>query len=75
MAKKSAKNGKLIYSKEEKIARLLKYLKENTDESHPASIPLIEHFFNKHGYKDFFGNKNTRKNMTWSRKSRISYFF
>lgn len=50
-------------SKEEKVIRLLQYLKANTDENHPASIPMITRYFDEHYFKGYFGDKNTRKNM------------
>ena len=50
-------------SKEEKMIRLLQYLKEYTDENHPASIPMITRYFDEHYFKGYFGDKNTRKNM------------
>ena len=50
-------------SKEEKVIRLLDYLKKYTDENNPASIPQIERYFKAKGYPNFFGTKNTRKNM------------
>lgn len=49
--------------KEEKIVRLLEYLKKHTDENNPASIPQIERYFASMGYPNFLGNKNTRKDM------------
>ena len=52
-----------IVTKEEKLIRLLQYLKEFTDENHPASIPMIERYFSEHYFPGFFGDKNTRKNM------------
>ena len=54
---------KRVISKEEKIIRLLDYLKQYTDQNNPASIPQIERYFESKGYPHFFGNKNTRKNM------------
>jgi len=50
-------------TKEEKVIRLLEYLKQYTDENNPASIPQIERYFRAKGYTNFFGNKNTRKDM------------
>ena len=50
-------------SKEEKMIRLLQYLKEFTDQNHPASIPMITRYFDEHYFKGYFGDKNTRKNM------------
>ena len=50
-------------SKEEKMIRLLQYLKEFTDENHPASLPMITRYFDEHYFKGYFGDKNTRKNM------------
>lgn len=50
-------------TKEEKIVRLLDYLKKYTDPNNPASIPQIERYFAKQGYPNFFGNKNTRKSI------------
>ena len=50
-------------SKEEKIVRLLDYLKKYTDEKNPASIPQIERYFRAEGYTNFFGTKNTRQKM------------
>ena len=54
---------KRIIRKEEKIVRLLDYLKRYTDKHNPASIPQIERYFASMGYPHFFGNKNTRKDM------------
>lgn len=56
-----SKEGKV--KKEEKIVRLLEYLKKYTDEDNPASIPQIERYFAAQGHPNFFGNKNTRKDM------------
>lgn len=50
-------------TKEEKLIRLLQYLKAFTDENHPASIPMITRYFDEHYGKGYFGDKNTRKNM------------
>ena len=50
-------------SKEEKLLRLLDYLKEYTDENHKASLPMIEEYFTKHYWPGYFGDKNTRKNL------------
>jgi len=50
-------------SKEEKVVRLLDYLRQYTDRYNPASIPQIERYFRKQGYEKFFGNKDTRKNL------------
>lgn len=49
-------------SKEEKVIRFLQYLKENTDEKHKASLPMIEKYFSERYYPHYFGDKNTRKN-------------
>lgn len=57
------KKEKRSVSKEEKVIRLLQYLKANTDENHPASIPMITRFFDEHFFPGYFGDKNTRKNM------------
>lgn len=61
MKQVSEKNRKV--TKEEKVIRLLQYLKEYTDENHPASIPMIERYFSEHYWPGYFGDKNTRKNM------------
>lgn len=50
-------------TKEEKIIRLLDYLKKYTDQSNPASIPQIDRYFKAQGYPNFFGSKDTRKNL------------
>lgn len=50
-------------TKEEKVINLLIYLKQNTDEKHPASIPMITAYFDEHFWKNYFGDKNTRKTM------------
>lgn len=54
---------KRIVKKEEKVIRLLDYLKRYTDERNPASIPQIERHFASIGHPNFFGNKNTRKEI------------
>lgn len=61
MEEEKNQNGSV--SKEEKMIRLLQYLKEYTDENHPASIPMITRYFDEHYFKGYFGDKNTRKNM------------
>ena len=48
-------------TKEEKIIKLLSYLKKYTDKDNPASIPMIERYFSTNYCKYFFGDKNTRK--------------
>lgn len=58
-----AGEGKRNVTKEEKMIRLLQYLKAYTDENHPASIPMITRYFDEHFFKGYFGDKNTRKNM------------
>lgn len=50
-------------SKEEKVVRVIDYLRKYTDKSNPASLPQIERYFASKGYPHFFGNKNTRKNL------------
>ena len=50
-------------SKEEKLLRLLDYLKEYTDENHKASLPMIEKYFTEHYWPGYFGDKNTRKKL------------
>lgn len=50
-------------TKEEKVLRLLEYLRKYTDKYNPASLPQIERYFASKGYPNFFGNKNTRKNI------------
>lgn len=50
-------------TKEEKIIRLLYYLKQYTDQDNHASIPMIERHFESLGHKNFFGGKKTRGDM------------
>lgn len=53
-----------MISKEEKIIRLLQYLKRYTDKSNPTSLPLIDYYFEeKYKTKNFLGHKTTRRNL------------
>lgn len=53
-----------LISKEEKMIRLLQYLKRYTDENNPASLPLIDYYFEeKYKIKNFLGHKTTRRNL------------
>lgn len=53
-----------LISKEEKMIRLLQYLKRYTDKSNPASLPLIDYYFEeKYKIKNFLGHKTTRRNL------------
>lgn len=53
-----------MISKEEKMIRLLQYLKRYTDKSNPASLPLIDYYFEeKYKTKNFLGHKTTRRNL------------
>ena len=53
-----------LISKEEKMIRLLQYLKRYTDKNNPASLPLIDYYFEeKYKIKNFLGHKTTRRNL------------
>ena len=53
-----------LITKEEKMIRLLQYLKRYTDKNNPASLPLIDYYFEeKHKIKNFLGHKTTRRNL------------
>jgi len=50
-----------MFSKEEKIIRLLQYLKKFTDVDNPTSMPLIDYYFEKKGVPDLFGPPSSRR--------------
>lgn len=50
-----------MVSKEEKTLRLLAYLKKYTDKDNPASMPLIDYYFERKGAPDFFGPPASRR--------------
>lgn len=53
-----------MISKEEKVIRLLQYLKRYTDKNNPTSLPLIDYYFEeKYKIKNFLGHKTTRRNL------------
>lgn len=53
-----------MISKEEKMIRLLQYLKRYTDKNNPTSLPLINYYFEeKYKIKNFLGHKTTRRNL------------
>lgn len=53
-----------LISKEEKMIRLLQYLKRYTDKNNPTSLPLIDYYFEeKYKTKNFLGHKTTRRNL------------
>lgn len=48
-------------SKEERLIRLLQYLKKYTDKDNPTSTALIDYYFDQKGLLDFFGPKSSRR--------------
>lgn len=48
-------------SKEERLIRLLQYLKRYTDKNNPTSAALIDYYFDQKGLPDFFGPKSSRR--------------
>lgn len=50
-----------MFSKEERIIRLLQYLKKYTDKDNPASTSLIDYYFEQKGVPDLFGPKESRR--------------
>lgn len=53
-----------MITKEEKIIRLLKYLKSYTNKGNPTSLPLIDYYFEEeYKIKNFLGHKTTRRNL------------
>ena len=50
-----------MVSKEERIVRLLQYLKKYTDKDNPTSTALMDYYFEQKGMPDFFGPKASRR--------------
>lgn len=50
-----------MVSKEEKVIRLLQYLRKFTDENNRASMPLIDYYFEQKGKPDLFGPADSRR--------------